>query len=147
MNRFWSKVNKTDGCWEWTASLDTSGYGLFRYKGILNKAHRFCYENFVGPIPKGKLMCHKCDNPKCVRPDHLFIGTHQDNVDDRESKGRGVTFKEEKHNMAKLDKTKVRKIREMYETGGYSLRHLGELHNVNATTIHSIIKKRTWGNV
>lgn len=83
--RFWSKVLSGDGCWEWTASKDRKGYGKF---GPTKSAHRVSYELERGPIPSGLFVCHHCDNPSCVRPSHLFLGTVQDNVDDMISKGR-----------------------------------------------------------
>lgn len=89
--RFWSKVNKTDTCWFWTASTvgkSTYRYGGFWYKGKTVRAHRFSYEETYGPIPKGMKVLHKCDNPLCVRPDHLFLGTDADNNLDRSLKGR-----------------------------------------------------------
>lgn len=88
IDRFWSKVDKTsdpNGCWVWTAYKDPNGYGRF-YHGKL--CHRISYEINVGPIDKGLCICHHCDNPGCVNPDHLFVGTHQDNMDDKKRKGR-----------------------------------------------------------
>lgn len=83
--RFWPKVEKTDGCWLWTANTRPNGYGLFGSVG----AHRVAYELCVGPIPSGMYVCHRCDNPACVRPDHLFVGTQLDNMRDMVTKGRG----------------------------------------------------------
>ena len=89
--RFWAKVTKGDGCWEWNARTKPGKwpYGLLRLRrGKDVRAHRFSYELNVGPIPPGMMVCHKCDNPKCVRPDHLFVGTCKDNMQDCLSKGR-----------------------------------------------------------
>lgn len=89
--RFWRKVDKPNGengCWLWTGSFTTPGYGQFRADGKNLSTHRYAYEISRGPIPKGLLVCHHCDNPKCVRPDHLFLGTHKDNHDDSVAKGR-----------------------------------------------------------
>lgn len=81
-----------DGCWEWTASRNEArrGYGQLNVDGRPVMAHRVMYELFVGPIPPGLCVCHHCDNPPCVRPDHLFLGTHGDNAKDRDMKGRTV---------------------------------------------------------
>jgi DNA-binding CsgD family transcriptional regulator len=88
--RFDSKIRKSDGCWEWTASRYPTGYGHFRAPGTSNGyAHRFAWEDANGPIPAGLHVCHHCDNPICVRPDHLFLGTPLDNMRDRDAKGRG----------------------------------------------------------
>lgn len=83
-------VNEENGCWEWTARLDQSGYGLLCYDGGMKGAHRFSYKTYVGEIPEGIYVCHTCDNPKCVNPSHLFLGTQQDNMDDMYNKGRAT---------------------------------------------------------
>lgn len=88
-SRFWNKVSKGDGCWEWTGCLFKTGYGKMR--GNNNKtvyAHRVSYEINKGPIPAGLLIRHSCDNRKCVRPDHLLAGTHMDNSHDAIERGR-----------------------------------------------------------
>jgi len=93
--RFWQKVNKTAGlgpsgeCWEWIAAKATQGYGTFKASDRQALAHRFSYEMVNGAIGDRKVfVCHKCDNPLCVNPAHLFTGSHQDNVDDKMAKGR-----------------------------------------------------------
>lgn len=88
--RFWPRVSKTDECWIWNGAQHRSGHGHFNAgSGGYQLAHRFAYEQLVGPIPIGMVLCHRCDNPRCVRPDHLFVGTQADNVDDMMTKGRG----------------------------------------------------------
>ncbi len=82
--RFWAKVHRTEKCWEWQGTRNTRGYGIFGNRG----AHRVAYEFFYGLIPDGLVICHKCDNPPCVRPDHLFAGTRGDNFEDMIRKGR-----------------------------------------------------------
>ena len=92
LRRFWSKVQPTEGCWLWTGARSTEGYGYIgvgprrNHKDVL--AHRLMWELTYGPIPNGLWVLHRCDTPSCVRPDHLFLGTHQDNMDDMKRKGR-----------------------------------------------------------
>ena len=85
-------INEQTDCWEWTAATNNIGYGMFRVRqGLMRTAHRVSYELFKGPIPFGMVVCHKCDNPKCVNPDHLWAGTMLDNIRDMDNKGRRVT--------------------------------------------------------
>ena len=86
--RFEEKINKTKNCWLWTGGKVTGGYGSFKIDGEKILAHRFSYLQYVGAIPDGMNVCHSCDVPACVNPDHLWIGTQQDNVDDMINKGR-----------------------------------------------------------
>ena len=89
--RFWIKVKQTNMCWEWTACLNKHGYGVFRIK-YESLCHRISYQIFHGKLEKNIQVLHKCDNPKCVNPDHLFTGTHIDNMKDKSIKGRARHF-------------------------------------------------------
>jgi hypothetical protein len=109
--RFWNKVHKTATCWLWRGHKN-KGYGLFAEDGLKarKRVHRFSWELHNGAIPGGLLVCHKCDVRCCVRPDHLFLGTHQDNYDDMVSKGRQRTRQretEERIQTAGIDGTEV----------------------------------------
>lgn len=87
--RFWSHVDKSDsGCWQWRELVRGLKYGRFRVGNTIWRAHRFSYQLAFGPIPNGLFVCHRCDNARCVRPDHLFLGTHTDNMRDAQAKGR-----------------------------------------------------------
>ena len=123
--RFWAKVKKTAKCWLWTASYRHKGYGAFAYRergvNVNDRAHRFSWRIHYGEIPDGLLVLHRCDTPACVRPDHLFLGTHQVNVDDMIAKGRlnhmrrsvesGSRFaRGEQHHNAKLSEAKVQDL-------------------------------------
>lgn len=85
------------GCWLWTSSIDTSGYGHLRYGGRVDKAHRVSWMASYGAIPEGMFVCHKCDVRSCVNPDHLFLGTTTDNMRDMMRKGRGLKARGERH--------------------------------------------------
>ena len=89
LERFWSKVNKTDGCWEWTGARTAPGWhGVVRTAGRKVVAHRFAWELENGPVPDGLRVLHHCDNPACVRADHLWLGTQRENMIDASAKGR-----------------------------------------------------------
>lgn len=90
---FYSNVSKSDSCWTKGGFRDRDGYAYFTYKGTQYRAHRWVWTYFVGQIPSGLFVCHKCDNPPCVRLDHLFLGTHSDNMKDCVKKGRHTALK------------------------------------------------------
>jgi hypothetical protein len=111
-------------------------------------AHRYSYTVFIGDIPDGMFICHKCDNPKCVNPDHLFAGTRQDNVDDRERKGRNNPPKAENHAKAILKWSDVNNIREKYSTGKYTQRQLASEYGLKShKSITDMLKFKTWKTI
>lgn len=88
--RFWKRVNKTASCWEWQGARNKTGYGTVCFNYKTWRTHRYAWHITYGSIPVNLCVLHHCDNPPCVNPDHLWLGTHADNVRDRENKGRGV---------------------------------------------------------
>lgn len=142
-DRFWSKVLKADdGCWVWTASRDRDGYGYVGLGGVTRRAHRVSWSMANGNIPPGLFVCHSCDNPPCVNPAHLFLGTLADNNKDRAAKGRSA--KGERHGQAKLTEEKVAFIRSKYAKGGVTKKSLAEQFGVDASTIGLVINGKQW---
>jgi hypothetical protein len=109
--RFWAKVQKGPGCWLWTAYRNRDGYGQFRVGGRMSKAHRVSWMLHFGPIPGGLDVLHRCDNPDCVNPSHLWLGTDADHTADKVAKGRQSRQKGEMHGQAKLCAAEVITIR------------------------------------
>lgn len=142
--RFWSKVNKTDSCWLWTAGRTIDGYGSIQESHTRRRlrAHRVAYELAYGPIPDGQQVCHHCDTPLCVRPDHLFLGTFIENMQDKIAKGR--TPRGEAAGNALLTETQVREIRDRYVPRKVSTRMLAREFGVSQKAISGIVLRRTW---
>lgn len=135
--RFWSKVNKTETCWLWTGASHQAGYGVFRVNRQNVSAHRFVLEIQGKVIPQGYEACHRCDNPPCVRPDHLFIGTRADNMQD--------CIKKRRHS-AKLTPEKVIDIRKR-RIEGASITSLASEYHVHIATIRHVINRQFWKHV
>ena len=146
--RFWPKVAKSDtGCWLWTGARSHKSYGELQVfeLGRPVAAHRISWILHFGPIPPGKLVCHHCDNPPCVRPDHLFLGGKKENALDMVAKRPWppVISKGEDHGGAKLTAQQVSEIRERF----MPLDRLAGEYGVTKSTIWSIVNHRTWRHI
>jgi len=135
------------GCWIWMAGRKSDGYGAVNFEGITTGAHRAAYTIFVGPIPRGMFVCHRCDVPPCVNPAHLFLGTNSDNMQDRDAKGRHRPVRGTTHPLAKLTEDRVRAIRERYAAGGVYMRELAAEFGVSKTRVKDAIRQITWAHV
>lgn len=159
--RFWSHVKKGEECWEWTGAQRGGGYGAIwvgnRKDGGHRPAHRVAWLLMRGPIPLGEMVCHRCDNRRCVRPDHLFLGNHQANMTDMAQKGRAAsglrhgrytkpnrTAKGSRHGNSKLTQRKADAIRRRYIAGGVSTRQLAAEYKVDRRTIQNVLHWRIW---
>jgi hypothetical protein len=147
--RFWSKVLKGDNCWEWQSLKNELGYGEIRQgssKEPKVKAHRVSWEIHFGPIPERMIICHKCDNPSCVNPEHLFLGSFSDNMRDMDSKGRRRKNPVigERHHRAKLSDKKVTEIRDKFLPFVVTKRQLALEYGVSEITIKNVLSRRTW---
>lgn len=152
--RFGRKIAFGDGCWEWRGSIASNGYGVFYLRRHPNRAHRIAWMIANGRIPAGMLVCHRCDNPRCVRPDHLFLGTTQDNTADMVKKGRafqGEPASERKRGTlnprAKLDDDAIGEIVTRYRSGGVRQKDLAKEYSVSQSTINGIIRGNLWTHV
>lgn len=143
-DRFWGKVDKSGECWVWTAGRDPKGYGRIFLEGRAQIAHRVAWRLSFGAIPDGLFVCHHCDNPPCVRPSHLFLGTNADNSADRDRKGRTNNSTAGEANVnARLTAAQVRLIRESTK----SERELGREFGVKGAAIGKARRRETWRHV
>lgn len=148
MNLFDRLFSKTiicdDGCWEFTGARDQRGYGRINVNDQAILAHRVAFDLVVDDIPSGMFVCHHCDNPACINPDHLFLGTNQDNINDMVSKRRHTYG--ERNGMAKLTEVQVVEIKQQL-TNGVARRKIADTYDVSVWLIHDIAKGRRWGHV
>lgn len=146
-----SNVKYTDqGCWEWQGAKTKFGYGTNRYERKLYYTHRIILQTHGEGFSEEKdFACHECDNPCCVNPDHLFAGSHKDNMEDAADKGRieGTRVKGEDHGESKLSEKEVVAIREQYASGYFSQQELATSFDVERTQIGSIVRGENWKHV
>lgn len=139
-SRFFCFVRRTSSCWNWTGSVQGNGYGRFGVAGKTIYAHQAGYILQIGPISPGLCVLHKCDNRRCVRPDHLFLGTKKKNAEDCVAKDRQV--RGERNGQAKLSERAVKFI--LSRKGRISSCRLGPIFNVHPNTILRIWKGERW---
>jgi len=149
--RFLSKVKVSEnGCWNWIAGVTEDGYGHFWLNGKTVRSHRLAYRMWVGNILDNKIICHHCDNPACVNPKHMFMGTTQDNVTDRETKHRGnhtpPILIGSKHPKSKFIESDIVKIRELRKSG-LECSKIALIYGVVRQTIHRICTNNGWKHV
>lgn len=138
------KIDPDTGCWEWTGGTVTGGYGSFYFEGKNRRAHRVSYEVFCGQIPDGFDVCHHCDNPPCINPEHLFVGTTAANIADMFAKGRNSCVRGSEQHLSKLSEADVVAIR---EAKGFLLRELAVKFGVHVSVISKIRKGKIWSHV
>jgi len=148
--RFWEKVDvvgkRKNECWEWSGSKNKKGYGMFRYDGKNISTHRCSWILHYGEIPNDLFVLHKCDNPSCVNPNHLFLGTNEDNMKDMAQKGRAGTKFGTSHSNSKLCEEDIVEIFRLKNDGFLGV-EIARIYNVTSANISYILKGKGWKHV
>lgn len=139
-------TEKTDRCWTFKGSLNSKGYGQFR-DGKMKKAHRVSYEIHSGAIPSNLQVLHKCDNPSCVNPGHLFLGDNNENIRDKVRKGRQSSLKGSINPSSKLNETQVSIIRKLLKTNATTHKEIASTFDVSRSAISAINNKQNWKHI
>lgn len=131
------------GCWLWLESTNAKGYAHLRYGKVMHRGNRFSWMAYNGKIPSGKLVLHRCDNPICVNPDHLFLGTPRENNDDRDRKGRQRSPRGSRNANSRLTMENVLEIR----NSTMSAYQLAKKFNVTPRSIYLVMKRQSWSHI
>lgn len=145
--RFYGWYVTESGCWEWLGRTQSKGYGVLRVSSGNALTHRLAYDVWVDPIPVGLLVRHKCDNPPCINPDHLEVGTYADNMRDKVERGRSNSVRGVHAGLAKLTDVKVREIRYLWSTGDFLQRDIAKMYGVSASAIGQVVVRKSWKHV
>lgn len=140
-----TKLDSSTGCYNWVGTKMKQGYGVTVFNKKKIATHRLAYTCFIGDIPKGMFVCHKCDNRACHNPSHLFIGSHQDNMNDMKKKGRQVKRAGVLNKNAKLDESIIMQIRSLYPKKTQV--EIAKMFDLSVVHVQSIIKRRRWAHV
>ena len=147
IDRFWSKVQKTRKCWNWIGGCFTrDGYGQIGICGQMRRSHRISWIIHFGKIPNKLYVLHKCNNRKCIRPDHLYLGTQFENMRDAILAGN-LSPKGEKNGRSRISERDVLMIRDLYKNFHWKQKQLAELFKIGRSTISHIIRNFTWSHV
>lgn len=142
--RFWSQVEQREGCWAWKGGKHRQGYGQIRANGKQDKAHRVSWALHFGLVPEGMCVLHSCDNPECTRPDHLWLGTHRDNMLDMCAKGRHGKLGSV--GLRRLTEEQVADARARYAVGSVSQRQLASELGVSQPAVFAMLKRRNYAS-
>lgn len=136
-----------NGCHVWHGYRNTAGYGELRLNRKLVKAHRFRYAHVYGPIPPWLICCHRCNNPACVNPEHIYLGSSQDNSNDQKAAGTHlIKSRGEKHHRTTLSEGQVKAIRRLKEAG-MSGKGIARIYKTSAATVSNIVNRKTWSHI
>lgn len=146
--RFWSRVRvlNPNQCWEWQGVRESFGYGRFWFNGRTQTAQRVAWQLSAGDIPQGLCVLHRCDNPPCVNPSHLFLGTKSANAADRHVKGRTNWARGDSQPGTNLTEDSIRAIRSRYAAGALQ-RDLAAAFGVSRSSIQLIVARKRWAHV
>ncbi len=147
--RFYAHVDRggDEDCWLWKAYRNSDGYGVMRRGQRTEHAHRVAWEIASGPVPNGIHVLHHCDNPPCVNPAHLFLGTHQENMDDMYAKGRSYAREGEGNSRAVLSEADVLCIRNAHKNGSATTSDLARQYGVGLSTMSGVVRRITWKHI